>query len=322
MCDCAELAAYDGDQEPWLRRRDELAAQIGHWRRSPIDPHVVARLRTSAYQKAVVMKYIDNLIAWADQLFRQDTIESVNEATQHYLLAAEILGRRPLVLDQPGVAAAGFGAALLPRRHPRLRRCSHPWHAATATPSPSWRTACSTSRTGTRRTIRRCARRCCGCRCSRCRATTSCWAAGTWSRTGCSRSATARTSRARSASCALYEPPIEPGLLVRAAAAGADIAAVLRDEQAPLPPYRFTVMLRTALECCDDVRALGADFLLALERKDIEGLAQLRARQGAFSLQRQILDKTADELTQRVDELGAGALGFRATHRRLRAPDR
>jgi len=41
------------------------------------------------------MKYIDNLIAWGDQLFSHDTIESINEATQLYILAAQILGRRP-----------------------------------------------------------------------------------------------------------------------------------------------------------------------------------------------------------------------------------
>jgi hypothetical protein len=64
-------------------------------RKDPFKPHLIARMRTTAYQKTVVMKYIDNLIAWADQLFRRDTIESNNEATQLYILAAEILGRRP-----------------------------------------------------------------------------------------------------------------------------------------------------------------------------------------------------------------------------------
>jgi len=52
-------------------------------------------MRVVAYMKAVVMRYIDNLIAWGDQLFRRDTIESINEATQIYILAAQILGRRP-----------------------------------------------------------------------------------------------------------------------------------------------------------------------------------------------------------------------------------
>jgi hypothetical protein len=69
--------------------------QVAAWQANPFSPHVIARMRVVAYMKAVVMRYIDNLIAWGDQLFRQDTIESINEATQLYVLAAEILGRRP-----------------------------------------------------------------------------------------------------------------------------------------------------------------------------------------------------------------------------------
>ena len=41
------------------------------------------------------MKYLDNLIAWGDSLFRQDTIETINEATQVYVLAANLLGPKP-----------------------------------------------------------------------------------------------------------------------------------------------------------------------------------------------------------------------------------
>lgn len=39
-----------------------------------------------------VMKYLENLIAWADNLFQQDTVESINEAAELYVLAASILG--------------------------------------------------------------------------------------------------------------------------------------------------------------------------------------------------------------------------------------
>src|SRR5215213_2163396 len=70
-------------------------AQIQEWQANPFRPHVIARLRLVTYMKAVVMRYIDNLVAWGDQLFRRDTIESINEATQLYILAAQILGRRP-----------------------------------------------------------------------------------------------------------------------------------------------------------------------------------------------------------------------------------
>src|SRR5205807_6425258 len=73
----------------------DIHKQVQQWRDNPFNPHVIARMRLIAYQKNVVMKYIDNLIAWGDQLFQQDTMESINEATQLYILASEILGPRP-----------------------------------------------------------------------------------------------------------------------------------------------------------------------------------------------------------------------------------
>ena len=66
----------------------------------------VARTRPLAYQYSVVMKYLDNLIAWGDSLFRQDTIESINEATQRYVLAANLLGPRPQRIPPRGTVQA------------------------------------------------------------------------------------------------------------------------------------------------------------------------------------------------------------------------
>ncbi|HEX8088033.1 MAG TPA: toxin, partial [Blastocatellia bacterium] len=43
----------------------------------PFQPHAVARTRHLAYQYCVVMKYLDNLISWGDNLFQQDTVESI-----------------------------------------------------------------------------------------------------------------------------------------------------------------------------------------------------------------------------------------------------
>src|SRR5258706_6969738 len=70
--------------------------------KKPFQPHAVARTRHLAYQYNVVMKYLDNLIAWGDNLFQQDTIESINEATQRYVLAANILGPRPQRIPPAG----------------------------------------------------------------------------------------------------------------------------------------------------------------------------------------------------------------------------
>jgi hypothetical protein len=75
---------------------------IGVYKQDPFNPHAIARLRFSAYQKCIVMKYIDNLLDWADSLFAQFTRESVNEATMLYIMAAEILGPRPPELGDCG----------------------------------------------------------------------------------------------------------------------------------------------------------------------------------------------------------------------------
>lgn len=77
---------------------DENAIET--YREDPFDPHAIARLRTSAYQKAIVIKYIDNLLDWGDYLFARDTRESITEANMIYQLAYDILGDRPAELGE------------------------------------------------------------------------------------------------------------------------------------------------------------------------------------------------------------------------------
>lgn len=76
------------------------SAAIEAYEDDPFNPHAIARLRANAYQKAIVMKYIDNLIDWGDYLFTQDTRESINEALMLYQLAYDILGKRPVKLGK------------------------------------------------------------------------------------------------------------------------------------------------------------------------------------------------------------------------------
>ncbi len=70
------------------------------YEKDPFDPHAIARLRISAYQKAIVMRYIDNLLDWGDYLFAQDTRESINEAEMLYRLGLSILGKRPVKMGK------------------------------------------------------------------------------------------------------------------------------------------------------------------------------------------------------------------------------
>ncbi|HEY1749693.1 MAG TPA: neuraminidase-like domain-containing protein [Caulobacteraceae bacterium] len=78
-------------------------AQIAVYENDPFDPHAIARLRPGAYPKAMVMRYVTNLIDWGDMLFAQDTRETITQATELYMLANELLGPRPV---QVGVSAA------------------------------------------------------------------------------------------------------------------------------------------------------------------------------------------------------------------------
>jgi hypothetical protein len=80
--------------------REQLNDRVAEeaYKNDPFNPHAIARLRLGAYMKSIVMKYIDNLLDWGDQLFTQDTMESINEATLLYVMAAEILGPRPIEL--------------------------------------------------------------------------------------------------------------------------------------------------------------------------------------------------------------------------------
>lgn len=286
-----ELASFTGaDDSVFGRKKLELAQQVAQWQASPFDPHAIARWRVSAYQKTVVMKYLDNLVAWGDQLFRQDTIESINEATQLYVLAGEILGKRPLIAPADGEAASlGFDGL---QQH--AGACADPFiRLEELVPLPP-RPQAGTTTTFPAATLRQYFS-----------VPANDKLLGYWDLVA-DRLFKIRHSQnieGTERQLALFEPPIEPGLLVRAAAGGVDIAAALRDISVPLPHYRFRVMLDRALAFCGDVQALGAQFLAALEKRDAEGLEQLRVRQLSFELQRQIGQKAIEEAQQQVADL-------------------
>ena len=76
--------------------------------RRPIQANQLSALKT-------VMAYLDNLIAWGDSLFRQYTIETINEATQIYVLAANILQTKPQVVPVKESSAALTYAGIRPK---------------------------------------------------------------------------------------------------------------------------------------------------------------------------------------------------------------
>jgi hypothetical protein len=84
---------------------------------------------------------------------------------------------------------------------------------------------------------------------------------------------------------------------VRAVAGGAPIASALAALNAPIPAFRYSVMVGRAKELCGEVRAFGAALLAALEKKDGEALARLRS-----SHELGLLDAVAEVRKLQVDE--------------------
>ena len=65
--------------------QEDTINSINALKDNPFQPYAVAHYRQSAYMFKTVMSYLDNLIAWGDSLYREDTVESINEATMLYV---------------------------------------------------------------------------------------------------------------------------------------------------------------------------------------------------------------------------------------------
>jgi hypothetical protein len=242
-----------------------LDLEVREWRRNPFDPHTIARMRPVAYQKATVMRYLDNLIAWGDQLFSQDTIEAINQATQLYILAAEILGPRPESPQPPSEPASLTYEQLAPKLDSFSEALIQLENLA-GTPNGSKPPFSTDPLTTLAPVLYFCVPQ-------------NQQLLGYWD-TIADRLFKIRNCRNIAGvfrQLPLFEPPINPALLVAAAAAGVDIGTALSAINTQLPKYRFSVMIERALQLCADVRVLGGALLAALEKSDAEALATLRS---------------------------------------------
>ncbi|MEO7975515.1 neuraminidase-like domain-containing protein [Flavobacterium sp.] len=264
---------------------NENSEQLKAWRNNPFSPHVIARYRPVAYQKNVVMKYLDNLIAWGDMLFKRDTIESINEASLLYMLAYEILGDRPQKvptvkhqeftfnelegkLDEYGNARVDviIEDTLLPIKvvqsqsgSPSIPKIDMFYFCI---PNNEFITKYWDLVEDRLYKIRHC-----------------------MNISGIVRQ------------LPLFEPPIDPAILVKAAAAGIDLNSVLNDLVAPTPYYRFRVVVQKAIDICNDVRILGEKLLVVLEKKDSEELSLIRSQQEI-----QLLESVTEIRKKQIDE--------------------
>ena len=242
------------------------------------------------------MKYIDNLVEWGDKLFRRDTMESIQEATQIYILAANILGPRPekippIVSQEPLTFQkmrhdlnlfSNFEVRLenLQVRRPFRINARPDVGGVTALMGMATQYFCTPPNPQLDKywdtvadrlfKIRNC-----------------------------------MNIQGVVRQLALFDPPIDPGLLVRAAAAGVDLGSVIASLNAPPPHYRFRFLQVRAIQLAEEIRTFGAMTLRVLERRDAEGLASLRASNETALLDavRDIRKKQVRQIEEELAEL-------------------
>jgi len=238
----------------------DAVAQVTRWRKEPFNPYLLADLRPVTYMKRTVMSYLDNLIAWADNLFSSDSREALNEATLLYIMAAEILGPQPDAVTPPkhldesfkdlapkldnfanglanvenmmGGGSGGSGGSGMPPLHtfyfkvPPNEKLLGYWETVA---DRLFKLRHCQNITGVTREL------------------------------------------------AMFDAPIDPALLIKAQAAGVDIGSVLTDVSiTALPNYRFTALYSQALDFVNAVRAYGSLLLTALEKADAAALTMLQ----------------------------------------------
>ncbi len=244
----------------------EVSKQITRWRNHPFMPDVIARFRPVAYQKAVVMRYIDALVDWGDQLFRRETIEAINEATLLYVLAGELLGRRPEHVPMIPREGRSYEELTAQAQLDPFGNQQVEVQLENLDERPTLVVASDTQALPV--------------------VSLAYFAIpanddllGYWDRVADRlfkiRNCMDISGRVRQ--LPLFEPPIDPALLVRATAAGVDLTSVLSDTAASGSPYRYATLFASAMSAVQDVRSLGERMLVALQRRDDDALERLRA---------------------------------------------
>ncbi|MGK7885270.1 MAG: LamG-like jellyroll fold domain-containing protein [Crocosphaera sp.] len=281
---------------------DKNSAQLEKYHDDPFDPHAIARLRPIAYQKAIKMSYIDNLIQWGDNLFREYSIESILEATMLYVEAYDMLGNKPTdsgpcdLPDPMNLAQIRTYSKQktntktlqgIPEFLIKIEQSQGPTTISSTQPTPHnlipgdyFCLPENDKYIGYWTTIQK------------------------------------RLYNIRhelnidgvQENLALFQPPINPLALVEAFAAGESIGEALSTLQVAFPYYRFDVLIEKAREATQLTIQLGQSVLAALEKNDAEALAILNSNN-----QQNILSLTSIAKQEQIDQAGQSIEALQAS---------
>ena len=253
----------------------DQAHVVAAWRRDPFNPHRVARLRAGAYARWVVTRTVETLVNWGDARFREGSWKAVNEATQLYLLAREILGPRPQLVparhaqtltyqqladtrEQQTGGIDPFGNALLTIESALSPLTILDDDASAADSSMAILSGVSMLYFGIPANERLLA---------------------VWD-TIEDRLFKIRVSQDFSGRARMLLPPglnLTGAMMPGAQYFSGPMTAQSQMAAVRLPPYRFPFMLQKAYEFAGEVKSFGATLLSAAEKRDAEHLARLRA---------------------------------------------
>jgi hypothetical protein len=274
---------------------------IDDWKKDPLDAHAIVKNRLMAYMRYTVMKYLDNLIAWGDYLFAQDSLETLNEATQIYILASEILGPKPALIETTLPDDKSF-EQIYP-----LNSLSNSLFTITnsligtggldfitnfryvykdikvETPVMTIFKSLYFGIPYNEKLIEY------------------------WDKVA------DRLFKLRNCmnlkgivrDIPLFSPPIDPALLVQANAAGLNISKIIAGLNTSVGAYRYRYCMQKAKELTNEVIALGSSLLSALEKRDSEILALLKATHETCIQKaiRSIKEKAIEELQCTIESL-------------------
>ena len=243
-------------------------AQIAIYNDDPFDPDAIARLRIGAYEKTIMMKYIDNLLDWGDFEFAQYSWESITMARMYYTYASDLLGPKPVNLGSAETPfpvtfqdiAAKYQNGEIPQflidmEHMSSQGAIAPVTANITKPYNDLGYYFCIPENDVLEAY--------------------------WDRVN------DRLYKIRNClnidgvaqPLPLFQPPLNPMDLVRAAAQGGNVLGVVNQQQQNISYYRFTYLIERAKAYTDLVSELGNSLLSALEKSDSEALAVLNLNQ-------------------------------------------
>jgi hypothetical protein len=280
---------------PGLRQILTDNFEITAYNDDPFDPDAIARLRISAYAKATFMSYVDNLIEWGDWYFTQDTRESIAQAANLYVLANDLLGKRPEMVGEfrqppaknfdqikteypdgiPQFLIELENSAFAPLTGEGARYADVPFNDIDAyfcVPENSELVAFWDRIDDRLFKIRHC-----------------------------------QNIQGVARPLALFAPPIDIRSLIQRQGAAGQVAATPSGAAYPIPNMRFAYLIDQAKTVTDNVIRLGGALLGALERKDEEALARLQVTQ-----ENQVLNLNTRLRQQQIDAIAQQRLAIEA----------